>query len=134
VAEITTARWSTGVLLAGLLVSAVPACASQTTSSASVSAAENGYGSQSTVMFHALLRAGACGQEGSRLSIQASTRAGVAFTNYTPAGGLVVGVRDQADVSQVEQWLRSQPAVLSVEQVPRPSGPPASAAKAVPAC
>ena len=52
-----TARWASGVLLAGLLVSAVPACASQATSSASVSAAGNGYGSQSTVMLHAALRA-----------------------------------------------------------------------------
>ena len=69
-----------------------------------------------------------------QLSIQASTRAGVAFTNYTPAGGLVVGVRDKADVSQVDQWLRSQPAVLSVEQVPLPSGLPASTPKTVPTC
>ena len=129
-----TARWACGVLLAGLLVSAVPACASQTTMSASVSAAENGYGSQSSVMLHAVLRAGTCGEEGSQLSIQASTRAGVAFTNYTPAGGLVVGVRDKADVSQVEQWLRSQPAVLSVEQVPLPAGPPASTPKTAPTC
>ena len=95
-----TVRWAVGVLLAGLLVSAVPACAGQTTSSASVSVAENGYGSQSIVMLHAVLRAGTCGEEGSQLSIQASTRAGVAFTNYTPAGGLVVGIRDKADVSQ----------------------------------
>lgn len=130
----TTARWACGALLAGLLVSAVPACASQTTLSASVSAAENGYGSQSTVMLHAVLRVGTCGEEGSQLSIRASTRAGVAFTNYTPAGGLVVGVRDKANVSQVEQWLLSQPAVLSVEQVPPPSGPPASAPKTVPTC
>jgi len=129
-----TARWTAGVLLAGLLVSALPACASQTTSSASVSAAENGYGSQSTVMLHAVLRAGTCGEEGSQLSIQAGNRAGVAFTNYTPAGGVVVGVRDTADVGQVEQWLRSQPAVLSVEQVPLPSGPPASAPKTAPTC
>ena len=129
-----TARWSYGLLLASLLVSAVPACASQTTSSASVSVAENGYGSQSTVMLHAVLRAGTCGEEGSQLSIQASNRAGVSFTDYTPAGGVVVGVRDKADVGQVEQWLRSQPAVLSVEQVPLPSGPPASAPKTVPAC
>ena len=129
-----TARWVSRVLLAGLLVSAVPACASQTTSSASVSAAENGYGSQSSVMLHAVLRAGTCGEEGSQLSIQASTRAGVAFTNYTPAGGLVVGVRDKADVSQVEQWLRSQPAVLSVEQVPLPAGSPANTPKTVPTC
>ena len=121
-------------MLAGLLVSAVPACASQATSSASVSAAENGYGSQSSVMLHAVLRAGTCGEEGSQLSIQASTRAGVAFTNYTPAGGLVVGVRDKADVRQVEQWLRSQPAVLSVEQVPLPAGPPASTPKTAPTC
>jgi hypothetical protein len=130
----TTARWASGALLAGLLVSAVPACASQTTSSASVSAAENGYGSQSTVMLHAVLRVGTCGDEGSQLSIQASNRAGVAFTDYTPAGGVLVGVTDKADVSQVEQWLRSQPAVLSVEQVPLPSGPGASAPKTVPAC
>ena len=130
----TTARWASGALLAGLLVSAVPACASQTTLSASVSAAENGYGSQSTVMLHAVLRVGTCGEEGSQLSIRASTRAGVAFTNYTPAGGLVVGVRDKASVSQVEQWLRSQPAVLSVERVPPPSGPPASTPKTVPTC
>ena len=129
-----TARWASGALLAGLLVSAVPACASQTTMSASVSAAENGYGSQSSVMLHAVLRAGTCGEEGSQLSIQASTRAGVAFTDYTPAGGLVIGVRDKADVSQVEQWLRSQPAVLSVEQVPLPSGPPASTPKTAPTC
>ena len=129
-----TARWASGALLAGLLVSAVPACASQTTSSASVSAAENGYGSQSTVMLHAVLRAGTCGEQGSQLSIQASTRAGVAFTDYTPAGGLVIGVRDKADVSQVEQWLRSQPAVLSVEQVPLPAGSPANTPKTVPTC
>jgi len=102
--------------------------------SASVSAAENGYGSQSTVMLHAVLRAGTCGEEGSRISIQASTRGGVSFTDYTPAGGVVVGVRDTADVSQVEQWLRSQPEVLSVEQVPLPSGPPASTPKTVPTC
>ena len=68
------------------------------------------------------------------LLVQASTRAGVAFTNYTPAGGVVVGVRDKADVSHVEQWLRGQPAVLSVEQVPLPSGPPASTPKTVPTC
>ena len=129
-----TARWTAGVLLAGLLVSAVPACASQTTSSASVSAAENGYGSQSTDMLHAVLRAGTCGEEGSQLSVQASNRAGVAFTDYTPAGGLVVGVRDKADVRQVEQWLRSQPAVLSVKQVSLPSGPPASTPKTAPTC
>jgi hypothetical protein len=129
-----TARWASGVLLAGLLVGAVPACASQVTSSASVSVAENGYGSQSTVMLHAVLRAGTCGEEGSQLSIAASNRAGVAFTDYTPAGGLIVGVRDKADVSQVEQWLRGQSAVLSVEQVPLPSGPPASTPKTAPAC
>jgi hypothetical protein len=55
--------------------------------------------------------------------------AGVAFTDYTPAGGLMVGVRDKADVGQVEQWLRGQPAVLSVEQVALPTGPPASTPK-----
>jgi len=129
-----TVRWAAGVLLAGLMVPAVCACASQTTSSASLSVAENGYGSQATVMLHAVLRAGTCGEEGSRLSIQAGTRAGVAFTDYTPAGGLLVGVRAKADVSQVEQWLSSQPAVQSVEQVPLPSGPPASAPKIAPAC
>ena len=129
-----TARWAAGVLLAGLLVAAVPACAGQVTGSASVSAAENGYGSQSTVMLHAVLRAGTCGEEGSQLSIQAGNRAGVTFTDYTPAGGLLVGVGDKADVSQVEQWLRSQPAVQSVERVPLPSGPPASAPKIAPTC
>lgn len=129
-----TARWIAGVLLAGLLVSALSACASQTTSSASVSVAENGYGSQSTVILHAVLRAGTCGEEGSQLSIQAGDHAGVTFTNYTPAGGVVVGVGDKADAGQVEQWLRGQPAVLSVEQVPLPSGPPASAPKTAPTC
>jgi hypothetical protein len=126
-------RWACGVLLAGLLVS-VAACASQATLSASVSAAENGYGSQSTVMLHAVLRAGTCGEEGAQLSIAASARSGVAFTNYTPSGGLVVGVRDTADVGQVRRWLASQPAVLSVEQVPLPSGPPASTPKTAPTC
>ena len=129
-----TARWGSRVLAASLLVLAVSACASQTTMSASVSAAENGYGSQSTVMLHAVLRAGVCGEEGSHLSIQASTRGGVTFTNYTQAGGLVVGVGDKADVSQVERWLLSQPEVASVQRVPLPSGPPASTPKTVPTC
>jgi hypothetical protein len=133
VAEITGRRASR-ILLASLLVSAVSACATHTTLSASVSAAANGYGSQSTVMLHAVLRAGTCGEEGSQLSMQASIRTGVAFTNYTPVGGVIVGIRDKGDVSQVERWLRSQSAVLSVEQVPLPSGPPASTPKTVPTC
>jgi len=133
VAELTGRR-AAQILLACLLVSGVSACASHATSSARVSAAENGYGSQSTVMLHAVLRAGTCGEEGSQLSIQASLRAGVAFTDYTSAGGVIVGVRDKADVSPVERWLRSQSAVLSVEQVPLPSGPSASTPKTVPAC
>ncbi len=129
-----TARWGTRMAVASLLVSAVSACAGLPTMSASVSAAQNGYGSQSAVILHAVLRAGTCGEEGSQLSIQAGTRGGVTFTDYTPAGGVLVGLRDKVDVSQVEQWLRSQPEVLSVEQVPLPSGPPASTPKTAPTC
>jgi hypothetical protein len=123
------------IVAAGFLLAAVPACASQVrTSSVTVAVAENGYGSHSTVMLHVVLRTDGCGEDGAQLSIQASSRPGVLFTNYTPAGGLVVGIVDKADVSPVERWLRSQAAVVSVNQVTLPSGPPASAPKTAPTC
>ena len=115
-----------GTLLVGFVIS-VSACGGQpAVSSASVSAAENGYGSGAKVMLHATLRAGTSGEKGSTLSQAAITRPGVVFTDYTPSGGLIVGLTDKTAFSQVERWLRSQPEVASVGEVPVPTGPPSS--------
>jgi hypothetical protein len=69
-------------------------------------------------MLHATLRTGTSGDKGSKLSQSAITKPGVVFTNYTPSGGLVVGLIDSAAIKQVEGWLRSQPEVASINEVP----------------
>lgn len=114
-----------GMLVAGFIIS-VSGCGGQPASSSSASAAENGYGSDAKVMLHATLRAGTSGEKGSRLSQTAITRPGVVFTNYTPSGGLIVGLADAAAISQVEHWLRSQPEVASINEVPIATSTPAS--------
>jgi hypothetical protein len=115
-----------GMLLIGFVISA-SACGGQpAASSASVAAAENGYGSGAKIMLHATLHAGTSGEEGSTLSQTAITRPGVVFTGYTPSGGLLVGLSDKTALSQVEHWLRSQAEVFSVGEVPVPAGPPSS--------
>ena len=101
---------------------ALSACGSA--GQASRTAAMNGYGSGAVKMVHAHLRPGTDQNTASNLSQIMITRPGVVFTNWTPTGGVLVGVGDVIKLSAIETFLRAQHPVADVTEGPVPTSAP----------
>ena len=115
-------------VITALLVGAA-GCSSGGSGHASVSAAENGYGSGATVMIHAALKTATPQQAGVDLSQMMITKPGAVFTNWTPADGVTVGVKDPKYVPQLESFLHDQSIVATVTEGPAPTAPPTGTGK-----
>ncbi len=78
--------------------------------------ASNSTGQGAAVVLHATLRSDVSANQGAALNERIDNVAGVAYTQYTPASGLTVGVRNQRDVASVETAMKAQPEVAAVTQ------------------
>lgn len=76
--------------------------------------ASNSTGQGAAVVLHATLRSDVSPDQGVALNERIDAVAGVAYTRYTPAGGLTVGVKTQHDVASVEVAMRAQPEVSAI--------------------
>jgi hypothetical protein len=76
----------------------------------------NSTGQGAAAVLHATLRSDVSADQGVALNERIDAVTGVAYTQYTPAGGLTVGVKSQHDVASVEAAMRAQPEVAAVTQ------------------